>query len=127
MVLQALSDLYFDTVYYANRNIRRTLPKMELHTYNNLSSMKKVVFGHLLKRPLSLHFFVLSYGGSHVFLSRRIYYTPLFFSCPSTQSVDMEKAETSVQLPNIWQLFFFKFFILAIFVIHLSCSKSQSL
>ena len=41
-------------------------------------------------------FFVLSYGGSHVFLSRRIYYTLIFFSCLSTQSADMEKTETSV-------------------------------
>ena len=27
MVFQALSDLYFGSVYYANRNIRRTLAK----------------------------------------------------------------------------------------------------
>ena len=58
---------------------------MELHTCNNLSSL-----------AIESAFFVLSYGRSHVFLSRKIYYTPLFFSCPSTQSADMEKTETSV-------------------------------
>ena len=83
MVFQALSDLYFGSVNYANRNIRRTLAK-------------QAVFGHLLKAAIESAFFVLSYGGSHVFSSRRIYYTPLFFSCPSTQPADMEKTETSV-------------------------------
>ena len=66
---------------------------MELHTCNNLSSMKKVVFGHLLKRPLSLHFLCSLMGVRMYFLLRRIYYTSLFFSCPSTQSADMEKTE----------------------------------
>ena len=89
MVFQALSDLYFGSVHYANRNIRRTLANMELHTCNNLSSMKKVVYGHLhLKRPF--------WGFSCIFIEQNIMTAPLFFSCPSTQSADMEKAETSV-------------------------------
>ena len=66
---------------------------MELHTCNNLSSMKKVVFGHLhLKRH-----FLRSIMGVRKYFYRAEYhdYAPIL-SCPSTQSADMEKAETSV-------------------------------
>ena len=55
--------------------------------------MKKVVFGHLhLKRH-----FLCSIMGVRVYFYRAEYhdYAPIF-SCPSTQSADMEKAETSV-------------------------------
>ena len=43
---------------------------------------------------LSLHF-LCSLMGVQMYIYRADY-TPLFFSCPSTQSVDMEKTETGV-------------------------------
>ena len=60
MVFQALSDLYFGSVNYANRNIRRTLAK-------------QAVFGHLLKaRPLSLHFCALLWGFACIFIAQNM-------------------------------------------------------
>ena len=52
---------------------------MELHTCNNLSSMKKVVLGHLLKRPLSLHF-LCSLMGVRMYFYRAEYTIHPYFS-----------------------------------------------
>ena len=70
---------------------------MELHTCNNLSSMKKVVFGHLHPDLHLKRHFLCSIMGVRVYFYRAEYhdYAPIL-SCPSTQSADMEKAETSV-------------------------------
>ena len=52
---------------------------MERHTCNNLSSLKKVVFGHLLKRPLSLHF-LCSLMGVRMYFYRAEYTIRPYFS-----------------------------------------------
>ena len=52
---------------------------MELHTCNNLSSMKKVVLGHLLKRPLSVHF-LCSLMGVRMYFYRAEYTIRPYFS-----------------------------------------------
>ena len=78
---------------------------MELHTCNNLSSMKKVVFGHLLKRPLSLHFLCSLMGVRMYFYSVEYTIRPYFSPVRPPNQLTWRK-----QKPNIWQLFLFKFF-----------------
>ena len=64
MVFQALSDLYFGSVNYANRNIRRTLAK-------------QAVFGHLLKAAIESAF-LCSLMGVRMHFYCAEYVTPIF-------------------------------------------------
>ena len=78
MVLQALSDLYLAVCTMLIGIYGELKQNMELDTCN-LSSMKKVVFGHLLKRSLSLHF-LCSLMGVRMYFYRAEYTIRPYFS-----------------------------------------------
>ena len=67
--------------------------------------MKKVVFGHLLKRPLSLQF-LCSLMWVRMYFYRAEYTIRPYFS-PVRPPNQLTRRK---QKPNSWQLFLFKFF-----------------